>query len=707
MAPEQAKGRAVDRRADVWAFGAVLFEMLAGRRAFEGDDVSDVLASVLKSDPEWVALPADIPAPVRKLIQRCLVKDPKRRLRDVAEGLLQMDEGLAAASIPAPTPATIGEGRPQRSIVRRAVPILLTAAVAAAAMFAIDRWREPAPIAETPIRFEHVPPAEAALYTSQNHHDLALSPDGKTIVYTSLDGALPVLWIRRLDQLGATRLRGAEAAVGPFVSADNAWVGFSDAGDQNVLKKVSILGGPATNLGKMRYQILGASWTDDQSIIVGQSVRPAAHHGRRRRRPETADATGRQGPRVGASVAYAVPGSPVVLFVAALGSLTPVSGGQLAAFDRSTGRTVRLQIQGVMPRYVSSGHLVYASQDGTLRAVRFDLKSMTVSGNPVPVVEAVGVKVSGAAEYDIANDGRLAYASGNSNLLSGRTLAWVDRTGKETAINAPVRSYFYARLSPDGTHVALDVRDTEQNTWIWDLARETLLRLTDKPGQYQYGVWVPPDGQRVVFSSVTSGQTDLFQMKADGTGQMERLTDTTKAKMTPYPNAITPDGKDVIFRASSTETKNDLFAVPLTGGDRTSRKLLATDHDEYNAAMSPDGKWMAYQSDLPGHFEVYVRPYPDVDSRQIQLSTAGGVKPVWSPTGKEIFYLSTTGSMMSVPVDTTRGFVPGKPVPLFNTRPYFSSAVGRNYDVTNDGKRFIMVKLPEALQNAALPIVVR
>ena len=709
MAPEQAKGRAVDRRADVWAFGVVLFEMLAGRRAFEGDDVSDVLASVLKTDPDWSVLP-DLPAPVRRLIQRCLVKDPKRRLRDVAEGLLQMDEGLAAASATAAAtsqiaaPIVIHERPP---MWRRVVPIVLTAAIVAGVMYGISVWRTPAPIAQTPIRFTHLPPAASALYATQAHRDLVLSPDGKTIVYTSIDGALPTLWIRHLDQLEAAVLRGADGAVEPFVSLDNAWVGFVDTSDQTVLKKVSILGGPATNLGKMKYQILGASWTEDKSIIVGQSSGGLLiiGDGGGESKPLTQlDATNRESAHLWP---YAVPGSSVVLFVASLGSLTPVSGGQLAAFDRATGRTERLKIQGVMPRYVKGGHLVYASQDGTLRAVKFDLKTMTTSGNPVPVVESVGVKVSGAAEYDVANDGRLVYASASSNLLSARTLSWVDRTGKETAIaNAPPRSYFYARISPDQKHVALDIRDNDQNTWIWDLERETLLRLTDRPGQYQYGLWVPPDGQRVVFSSVTAGQTDVFRMNADATGQMERVTDTSKDKITPYPNAITPDGKEVIFRASSAETKNDLFVTALTGTDRKIRKLLATDHDEYNATISPDGKWIAYQSDLPGHFEVYVRPYPDTETRQVPLSTTGGLKPVWSPTGKEIFYVSNTGFLMAVPVDTTKGFVPGKPVQLFNTKPYFVAAVGTNYDVTKDGKRFIMVKLPEATDGGGgYPIV--
>jgi Tol biopolymer transport system component len=706
MAPEQAKGRAVDRRADVWAFGVVLFEMLAGRRAFEGEDVSDVLASVLKTEPDWGVLPADLPAPVRRLIQRCLVKDPKRRLRDVAEGLLQMDEGMAAASASASAVSAaslaIPIARPQ-PLWRRALPIVATAVAAGAIVFAVDRWRTPASVASPPIRFQHVPQTDAPMYTSQAGQDLAISPDGQTIAFVAQElNRPPSLWVRRLDQLEASRLRGGETGIAPFISRDNAWVAFLDAGDMSILKKVSILGGPATQLTKGKASILGATWTDDGFIVFGQGPGPLyiVGEGGGEAKPLTELGS--------ADSAHtwpsAIPGTKIIVFTSTAGGVSPANGGQLAAFDRATNRMVQLKLPGMHPRWVPTGHVVYAAIDGTLRAVRFDPKTMTVSGNPIPVMEGVGVKLSGAAQFEVADDGRLVYSGGSSSLQVPRTLAWVDRTGKETPIAAPSRSYYYARLSPDGGRVTTDIREADQNTWIWDLKRETLLRLTDKPGQYQYGLWTP-DNQRVVFTGGLNSPSNLFQMRPDGTGTMEPVTDLTKDKLTPYPNAVTPDGKYVIFRASVGANKNDLFYAPLTGSDHTYTKLLGTDHDEKNATVSPDGKWFAFESDLTGHNEVYVRPFPNADAAQFPISTAGGFKPAW--VGREIFYLTEDGKMMAVTVDTTKGFVAEKPVELFKMAPYFTGAVGRNYDVTSDGKRFIMIKNAAGTGgNQVTPIVV-
>jgi serine/threonine-protein kinase len=550
-----------------------------------------------------------------------------------------------------------------------------------------------------------VQPSDTPFFTSLSHQDIAISPDGQTIVFTEQDGsAAPALWLRRVDQLQATRVRGAEAAYNPFISPDNAWIGFVETGEQTVVKKVSMLGGPPTQLGIAAAQILGATWADDGSIILGQASGPLQIVG---------DAGGNPTPltKLDASEGAqrwpsAIPGTKVVLFTSLAGEFTASTGGQIVALDRATHRVARLRISGVHPRYVPTGHVIYAMADGTLRAVRFDPTTLTVSGNPVPVLEGVGVKPSGAAQFDVAADGRLVYAGSSANQPTQRSLCWVDRSGKETAVPAPQRNYFYVRLSPDGTRVTADVRENEQNTWIWDLKRETLLRLTDKPGQFQYGLWTP-DSQHVVVSVTTNGVNNLFQMRPDGTGQMEQVTDVAKDKLSPFPNAVTPDGTKVIFRAGVASNKNDLFVAPLTGTDHTAAKLLATEHDERNATISPDGKWMAFESDLSGRYEVYVRPYPNVDTAQFPLSVAGGLKPAWSPAGAEIFYLSDDGKMIAVPVDTTKGFVAGKPVALFDARPYFTGAVGRNYDVTRDGRRFFMIKNVAASAIAQVtPIVV-
>jgi serine/threonine-protein kinase len=393
-----------------------------------------------------------------------------------------------------------------------------------------------------------------------------------------------------------------------------------------------------------------------------------------------------------------VPGTSVILFVTASGT-TPAIGGQLAAFDHATGRTVRFKLTGVHPRYVPTGHMVYASVDGSLRAVAFNPKTMEVSGSPVPVLEGVAVKPTGAANFDISQGGQLVYVTG-TGLSAMRTITWTNRAGKETPIAAQPRNYYYVRVAPDGTRLAIDARDNEQDIWIWDFRREHLNRLTDRPGQDQYGLWAA-GGQRVVFYSDMGGKSEIYQMRPDGTGQIEQMTDVAKQKLSPYPNAITPDGKQVIFRAATSATRNDLWISSATG-DHSVKKLLATEHDERNATLSPDGRWMAFESDQSGRFEVYVRPFPDVDAGQWPVSIGGGLEPVWS--GNEIFYLSEDNKMMAVPVSTARGFVADKPVALFETTPYFFGGQGRNYDVTKDGQRFVMVKNPPEASGRSMPI---
>jgi Tol biopolymer transport system component len=559
----------------------------------------------------------------------------------------------------------------------------------------------PPPEPPTPIRFQHESPAGAPMWVSPDTHDLALSPNGKTIVFCVQEGGgSPGLWVRRLDQLDGTRLRGGENGMNPFVSPDGAWVGFVDTADRSTVRKVSILGGPAVPVARMPALVAGAAWLSDGTIVIGIRGRPIQRVSEAGGDPVPFTTLDTAAGEVEHLWPAEVPGTSVILFVTASGT-TPAIGGQLAAFDAASGRTVRFKLNGVHPRYVPTGHMVFASTDGSLRAIAFNPKTMEVSGNPVPVLEGVAVKPTGAANFDTARDGQLVYVSG-TGLTATRTITWTSRAGKETPIAAQPRNYYYVRVAPDGNRLSIDARDAEQDIWIWDLRREHLNRLTDTPGSDQYGLWAA-GGQRVVFYSDMGGKSELYQMRPDGTGQIEQLTDATKDKVSPYPNAVTADGTQVIFRASTGSTRNDLW-ITSAKGDRSIKKLLATEHDERNATLSPDGKWMAFESDHSGRFEVYVRPFPDVDSGQWPVSTAGGQEPVWSPTGREIFYVSDDNRMMAVPVSMTRGFVAEKPVTLFDAKPYFFGGQGRNYDVTNDGQRFVMVKNPVNASGRSTPI---
>jgi serine/threonine-protein kinase len=630
---------------------------------------------------------------VRRLLKRCLEKDPKKRLRDVAEGMLQLEE--SAVERDPVTPVVAGRRVPFWWVaVPLAVGIVLTAGVFAG----VDWYRSSRPSPpRTPIRFTFEPDAAAPLFISPGAHDIAISPDGKTVVYVATESPRPPrLWLRRLEQLDAAPLRGGEGAVNPFVSPDNAWIGFLDIQNFAELKKVPITGGPPTLVARAKTSILGAAWMHDGSIVIG-SINGlfTVPTGGGDPKPLTTLAAGETA-HVSPSE---VPGTSVVLFAA---GLSGANAGVLAAVDRATGQVVRFDVPGSEAHAVPGGLIVYAAADASVRVLAFDAKTMRISGNPTPLIDGVVFKSSGAADLAVAADGRLAYVAGGT-AVGARTLAWTDRSGKETGIAAPPRSYYYARISPDGTRLSLDIRDQDEDVWMWDLRRETLTRLTDTPGPDEYGLWTP-DSQRVVFSSSIAGRRELFQKRADGTGRMEQITETSKETGTPYPNAVTADGKQVVFRLGASLNANDLFIAPLSG-DRTYRKLLATDHDERNASLSPDGKWIAFESDLSGRYEVYVRPFPDVDGGQFPLSTAGGAKALWSPTGREIFYLGPDNKMMAVPVETAHGFSAGKPVAVFDASQYYVGAIGRNYDVAADGRRFVMIKNP-AVRSAVRPITV-
>ncbi len=710
MSPEQAKGRPVDRRADVWAFGVVLYEMLAGRRAFDGDDVSDVLASVLKSEPDWNALPADVPAPVRRLLRRCLEKDPRKRLRDIGEGMLQLEEALAGGRDAADwttsgtmvaVSSTSGVTPGQRPFWRRAVPFAITAIVAAALATAATIFMRPSPSPPRAVRFQHVPPATAPLFNSLGTGDLAISPDGRRIVYSAAvpSGSVihPYLYMRTMDQPEAAPLRGADLALGPFFSPDGEWVGFHDRNDPTNLKKIQVSGGPPVAIVRAASAITGAAWMADGFIVFGRRTAPLSRVPEAGGTPEeitTLDTSVGETEHLWPSP---VPGTPVVVFAAWTNGVP-----QLAAVDVATRKTVRLNVQGSQPRYLSTGHIVFGRREGTLHVVRFDPATLTVSGNPAPVLEGVGVKSIGALAFDVSSTGDLVYAPGGI-ARADRSLTWVDRSGKETPIAAPLRNYFYARISPDGSRLSLDIRDEEQDIWIWDLRREVMARLTARAGADEYGIWTPD--HRVIFASDLAGRIDLFRHRPDAIGEPEQLGVTSAERRVAYPNAITPDGTQLVFR-SATGGKNDLFVVNLSG-NRTVRTLLGTPHEERNPSFSPDGKYMAFESDMTGgRLEVFIRPFPDVDSGQWKVSVAGGDEPVWSPTGREIFYIAD-GKMMSVGVTITPGGPElGKPVALFASTPFFFGGVGRNYDIARDGQRFVMVKNPPTTGGGLVPISV-
>ena len=374
-----------------------------------------------------------------------------------------------------------------------------------------------------------------------------------------------------------------------------------------------------------------------------------------------------------------VPGGEAVLYSAG-GALTR---SEVVVLTLETGEQHRL-VQGTAGTVTASGHLVFARL-ASLWAVPFDSDRLMVSGEPAPMVEDVEVNSGGWAHYALAADGTLVYLSGGGAGAS-RALVWVDGAGQETPLGAPPRPYRYPRISPDGTRISVDLQDQQEDTWIWDLAATRLTRLTTASGSETFGEWTRPDGQRVIFASSREGLFKLFWRAADGTGTAERLNDSEIFR---FPQAVAPNGS-VLVALEAGMGGEDLVLLPLSG-DSGAEELLATEFNERNAAISPDGHWFAYQSNASGRIEVYVRPFPDADANLVLVSTNGGTRPAWAPDGRELFYVNNN-QLFAVPVETEPTFSRGTPTLFINGDYLLESSSGRTYDVHPSDGRVLMVK---------------
>jgi serine/threonine-protein kinase len=694
MAPEQAKGRSVDKRADIWAFGCVLFEILAGRPAFDGEDASEILASIIKGSANLALLPAGTPPGVSRVIARCLEKDVRRRYRDIGDVRYELEEIRAhpeSASAPVAKPP----------LVRR-LPLQWVAATAVlAAIAGATAWNlKPAPTLDSrPTgRFIYTLPS-GQTFRNTGRPVIAVSPDGRLIAYNATGG----LYLRPMDALNPRLIQGTEEVLtNPFFSPDGQWIGFYSPGD-NQLKKIPVAGGTAVGLAKAA-NLFGASWNADGTILFGQSegiMRVSANGGT----PELVVATekGEQahGPQL-------LPGGQWVLFSLARGSgETRWDVAEIVVQSLASGERRVVWRGGSDARYVTTGHLVYAFEDA-LFALPFDVARVEASGGPVPLFSgirrALGMAVNtGSAQYGVSDHGTLVYVAGASLTPQARTLAWVDRSGRENTIPLPPRPYFYPRIAPDGSQVVLDVRDQENDIWMLDLARQTLTRLTFDPTIDRHPEWTP-DGQRVVFTSQRAGGIyNLFWQAADGTGETERLADSPGIQGAP---SITADGMLLVFdQQGALGTGQVSFDIQVLNlAERRARPLVATMFTERNGIVSRDGRWLAYQSNESGRDEVYVRPFPGVEGGRWQASNGGGRQPLWSPDGRELYFVDPQGRMMAATIRPGPAFVADSPRILFDALiirnpPGFE---GRMYDISPDGQRFLVSKGTEG-DDEALP----
>jgi eukaryotic-like serine/threonine-protein kinase len=689
MSPEQAKGRTVDKRSDVWAFGCVLFETLTGRRPFEGEDVADTIAFVLTKEPDWSLLPAHVPPAIRLLLRRCLEKDRKRRIADISTVRFVLDEPTSVSAEPVAAAAT-GATPPTPRWRRLATYAAILAAgvpVAAAGAWMVTRANERALQVS---RFTIVPAAAQALNTNAPDRAVTISPDGSHIVYRGGAGNAGAgqMFVRAIDQLEARPVAGISGFRDPFISPDSRWIGFFAL---NELRKVSITGGPSILLCRPQGGPRGASWGPDDTIIFAtgdtntglMSVPAAGGEPKVLTKPDPAHGEADH------AFPFILPGGAAVLFTITASQL---ENSQVAVLDLKTGERKILIRGGSQAQYVDTGHLVYAAA-GSLRAVRFDLKRLEVVSDPVPVVEQVLTTTAGEASFALSRTGTLLHVPGGVGGSEGvrRSLVWVNRQGKEEAIKAPARTYAYPRLSPDGSRLAIDVRDQENDIWVWDLARETLTRLTFDPTDDNFPVWTP-DSKRIVFASTRAGIPNLYSQAADGTGIVERLTTSPNQQ---EPTSISHDGTRLVFFEIAPKTGPDLYLLPLQG-ERRSKPLIQTTFIERNADLSPESAWIAYESNESGQFQVYVRPFPNVEGGRWQVSTSGGsTRPVWARSGKELFYLNGDGVLTAVPVRIEGStFSAGNPSKVLETKYYGVGGGnnGRTYDVSANGQRFLMIK---------------
>jgi serine/threonine-protein kinase len=693
MSPEQAKGKAVDRRADIWAFGVVLFEMLTGRQMFAGETATDIMAAVVRAEPDWSALPANVSHRVCDLVQRCLTKDPKQRLRDIGEARIAVE--LAIAS-PAGEPATA----PQHAAAKTG-PLWLrvlpwAVAFVALAVATIALW--PSKLkTDAVIRFAVGLPAGTAVATS-NRYTVAVSPDGQQLAFVLSRGGQQQLYTRHVDSIETTPIPGTEGASSPFFSPDGQWVGLVADGK---FKKIRLTGGVASALAD-GPDSRGGTWLADDTIVFtpGPATglwRVPAAGGMPEELTKIQDSKNERTHRWPS----ALPGGKAVLFtVGTKDSTENYDESEIDAVVVATGVRKQVLKGARMAQYFpATGHLIFA-HEGSLFAIAFDPESLTTRGKPVLVVQGVvGEKTTGASNFAVSSNGILFFIPG-SDETSERVLAWLDPTAKPVLLSVPSRQYFEPKLSPDGQRVALDiVGGNTTDVWVYDVTRNTLGRLTFGPFYYA-PVW-SADGRRVIYRKDTrDGKTSIAWKSADGTGEEEVLWASDRVA---FPYSASPDGKWLTLGVVDPKSQSDIYVLPLTG-DRKPQPFVTGPFDESGATFSPDGRWVAYSANETGRYEIYVKPFPSGNGRW-QVSTDGGGEARWSPTGKEIIYKFESRYTL-VPVESSGTFRPGTPrLYLDSGRAPFNASSGSSFCLSRDGKR-ILTPYQQRPESARLDLVV-
>jgi Tol biopolymer transport system component len=693
MSPEQARGKPADRRADIWAFGVVLYEMLSGRQIFGGETASDSMAAVITREPDWSLLPASTPPRIRELLLRCLTKDPKQRLRDIGEARIAIEQAIAS---PTGEPATPPQQAAAKTGPRWLRVLPWAVAFVALAVATIALW--PSRLKTNPaVRFAVGLPAGTAAATS-NRYTVAISPDGQQLAFVLSRGGLQQLYTRRVDSIETTPIPGTEGASSPFFSPDGQWVGFVADGK---FKKIRLGGGVAAALADAPDS-RGATWLADDSIVftpgpaTGLWRIPAAG-GAPEELTKIQDNKNERTHRW----PCALPSGKAVLFtIGTKDSSENYDDSEIDAVVVATGERKQILKGGRMAQYFpATGHLIFA-HEGSLFAIAFDPDSLTTRGKSVQILQGVvGEKTTGASNFAVSSTGTIFLIPGNEE-TSDRLLAWLDPSAKPVLLSVPARQFYEPKLSPDGQRVALDiVAGNVTDVWIFDLTRNTLGRLTFGPTNYA-PVW-SADGRRVIYRKDTlDGKSSIVWKSADGTGEEEILLANYRPA---YPTSASLDGKWLLLMVVDPKSQSDIYVLPLTG-DRKPQPFVAGPFDESGATFSPDGRWVAYSANETGRYEIYVKPFPSGNGRW-QVSTDGGGEARWSPAGKEIIYKFESRYTV-LPVETAGTFRPGTPrLYLDSGRAPFNAASGSSFCLSRDGKR-ILTPYQQRPESARLDLVV-
>lgn len=694
MAPEQAKGKPVDRRADLWALGCVLFEMLAGRRAFPGDDVTETLATILKSDPDWTQLPVDTPPPIRRLLRRCLQKDPRLRLRDAGSAALEIREALDGVDVGDSISARSGTATTPG---RNRTALMATVAMLTLVLAGVWSWGLLRPSAVP----REVDKLTVALQSRDElprsaGHILAVSPDGRSLAYTVLRDRQRVILRRSLDDFDSAPIAGTEEARDPFFSPDGQWLGVTR---QNLLMKVPVGGGSPVPIVQLPSTIRGADWLPDGRILLGTN----GPHGLL------------EVPAAGGSISTVykpdgrvwhpqlLPDGHTVLF-----TLIPPPGrrdpnltapirfaGELHLLDRRTGQARRLLEDATAGRLLTTGHLVF-ERDDAIWAVLFDVGRLELRGTPARVVPGVRVEGGRATQMAVAPNGTLVYVRGVPQGASQKRLVWIDRSQRQEILRVPARDYIGLSLSPDGARAAVQAIEGEgADIWVTELALGTLTRISNS-GSGEDPLW-SRDGRSLVFSSRQDGKWHLFRKSADGTGEAESLASFEPPVNRAQATAWLPDGS-LLVEIATRDDEGDIGVLPMTG-ERVWRPLVRTPNFEGHSALSPDGRWLAYGSDESGETQVYIQPFPGPAPRQ--QVPGPGWSPAWTRSGTELVYLAGGPPRYVMRLDVQPGragdrLTIGTPESLADFVFFDRRTTSRFYGALASGERLLFISRGEA-----------